>query len=100
MRSLLLLVLAAAAAFVTVPDRDAHARAAETFLESYRPPPRAGGITIGDVIDYMRGAAVGQGRYESFYVVSKYSVDMPGSDFLECYGAFTVVRCSVASSSS
>ena len=37
--------------------------------------------------------AAGQGRYESFFVASKYTVDMPGAAYLECYGAFTLVQC-------
>jgi hypothetical protein len=95
LRLLLLLFLAGAAAYFTVPPREAHEEAARAFLQGHEPGEEAdGGFSLDDLVGYAKGMFAGQGRYESFYVVSKYSIDMPGSSYLECYGAFTVVRCS------
>jgi hypothetical protein len=58
---------------------------------------RQAGLSLDSVVDYVTGMIAGQGRYENYYVMSKYTVDMPGASYLECYGAFTMVRCSDAS---
>lgn len=96
MRLLLLLILIGAAAYLTVPTRAAHEEAARAFLQGHEPGQEQAddGLSLEDVIGYAKGMFAGQGRYENFYVVSKYSVDMPGASYLECYGAFTMVRCS------
>ncbi|MGQ0531140.1 MAG: hypothetical protein ACT4OF_00425 [Caulobacteraceae bacterium] len=101
MRALLLLLIVGVAAYFTVPTRAAHEAAARVYLEGMaQAPPEAqqqGGLSLDSVVDYVTGMLAGQGRYENFYVISKYTVDMPGASYLECYGAFTVVRCSDAS---
>jgi hypothetical protein len=106
-RFLLLLVIIGVAAYFTVPTREAHEAAAQAFLEGkaqeqglaggadQAPAP---GLSLDGVVDFVTGMVAGQGRYESWYVASKYTVDMPGSAYLECYGAFTFVRCSEAGS--
>jgi len=97
---LLLLAVIAVAAYFTVPTRAAHEEAARVFLEGMaQAPPGAQqqGFSLDSVVDYVTGMLAGQGRYENFYLMSKYTVDMPGASYLECYGAFTVVRCSDAS---
>jgi hypothetical protein len=35
----------------------------------------------------------GQGRYENYGLASKFTVDAPGSAYVECWGAFTLVQC-------
>ena len=104
MRLLLLLIVVGAAAYFTTPTRAAHEEAARVYLEGMaQAPPEAeqrSGISFDSVVDYVTGMMAGQGRYESFYVMSKYTVDIPGADYVECYGAFTLVRCSNASASS
>lgn len=101
MRLLLLLIVIGAAAYFTVPTRAAHEEAARAFLEAQAQIPAEArqqqGFSLDSVVDYVTGMFAGQGRYENFYVMSKYSVDMPGASYLECYGAFTLVRCSDAS---
>jgi hypothetical protein len=98
MRLLLLLVVAGAAAYFTVPTRAAHEEAARVYLQGYQPAAAAGegGLSIEQLVGYAKGLLAGQGRYENYYVVSRYSVDMPGAAYLECYGAYTLVRCSEA----
>jgi hypothetical protein len=101
MRALLLLVIIGVAAYFTVPTRAAHEEAARAYLERQAQIPAEAqqqpGFSLDSVVDYVTGMVAGQGRYESFYVMSKYTVDMPGAAYLECYGAFTMVRCSDAS---
>jgi hypothetical protein len=101
MRVLLLLLLIGVGAYFTVPTRAAHEEAARVYLEGMAQAPpgteQQAGVSFDSVVDYVTGMFAGQGRYETFYVMSKYTVDMPGASYLECYGAFTVVRCSDAS---
>jgi hypothetical protein len=100
MRLLLLLIIIGVAAYFTTPTRAAHEEAARAFLaEQAQLPPEAeqqAGISLDSVVDYVTGMFAGQGRYENYYVMSKFTIDMPGASYLECYGAFTVVRCSDA----
>lgn len=93
MRLLLLLILAGVAAYFTVPTREAHEAAAREFLQTYEPSPDQQGISLESIGAFVQGMFAGQGRYENLYLLSKYSVDMPGAAFLECYGAYTFVHC-------
>lgn len=94
MRLLLLLIIAGIAAWYTNPTRDAHEEQARVLLDEGAPAPSAG-FTLDDVIGYAKGMLAGEGRYESYFLASKYTVDMPGSSFVECYGAYTFVNCRV-----
>lgn len=94
MRLLLLLIAIGVAAYYTVPARAAHEAEARAVMEAYQPIESAG-VTLDSVISYVRGMMAGQGRYENMQLFSKYTLDMPGAAFVECYGAFTIVRCSV-----
>lgn len=99
MRILLLLLLAGVGAYFTVPAQSAHEAAARAYLEGGTPGEPAangGGITLESVVAHAKGMLAGQGRYENYYLVSKYTVDMPGAAYLECYGAFTLVKCQEA----
>ncbi|GAM98555.1 hypothetical protein U91I_02190 [alpha proteobacterium U9-1i] len=94
MRLLLLLIIAGVAAWYTNPTREAHELQARTILEAGA-PAADGGLTLDDVIGYAKGMLAGEGRYENYYLLSKYTVDMPGASFVECYGAYTFVNCRV-----
>lgn len=98
MRFMLLLVLLGAGAYFTVPAREAHETAARAFLESAAEADAAAmesqtGLSLDGIVDFATGFMAGQGRYESFYVASKFTVDAPGSAYVECWGAFTYVQC-------
>jgi hypothetical protein len=96
-RLLLLLILAGVGAYFTAPTREAHEEAARAFLDARgEAAQQSQGLSLQTMINYVQGMMAGQGRYENYYLLSKYSVDLPGADYLECYGAFTLVRCSVA----
>jgi hypothetical protein len=94
MRLLLLLLVACAAASFTVPTRQAHEEAARAFLQGYEPGEAPNeGLSLEQIAGYVKGMFAGEGRYENWYLVSRYSADLPGANYLECYGAFTIVRC-------
>lgn len=98
MRFLLLLILIGAAAYFTVPAREAHETAARAFMEAQAQEQtsevqRQTDISLDSALDFFTGMMAGQGRYETYYVVSKFTVDMPGAAYLECWGAFTQVQC-------
>lgn len=98
MRLLLLLLLAGVGAYFTMPTRTAHEEAARTFLEAQAQEQADAlrqdtGISLDGIVDFVTGMVAGQGRYEPYYLASKYTVDMPGAAYLECWGAFTLVQC-------
>jgi hypothetical protein len=100
MRLLILLLIAAAAAYFTAPSREAHEAAAQAFLRQHEPSAaHDDAVSFDDVVNFGRGMLAGRGRYENYYVASRYSVDMPGAAYLECYGAYTLVRCREAGAS-
>lgn len=98
MRLLLLLILLGAGAYFTVPARDAHETTARAFMEAEAQPQTDNvreqiGISLDSIVDFATGLVAGQGRYENYYLASKYTADLPGAAYLECWGAFTVVQC-------
>jgi len=98
MRMLLLLILIGAAAYFTVPTRETQEAAASAFLGAQAQQQTSevqaqSGISLDSVVDFVTGFVAGQGRYENYYVASKFTVDMPGAAYLECWGAFTQVQC-------
>lgn len=95
MRLLLLLVLIGVGAYFTVPTREQHEEAARAHLEGAAPGEQTREeLSLQSIIGYVKGMMAGQGRYENFYLASRYTIDLPGAAYLECYGAFTIVRCS------
>jgi hypothetical protein len=97
-RILLILVLAGVAAYFTKPDRAAHEAKAKAVAEAPANPDAEGpGALLDEVVGYAKGLAAGEGKYEDLYLVSHYTADMPGSDVVECWGAFTYVHCQVKS---
>ena len=98
MRVLLLLILACAGAYFTVPARDAHEAALRTFMsaqtqENTEAVKQQTGISLDSIVDFATGMIAGQGRYENYVLASKFTVDAPGSAYIECWGAFTLVQC-------
>ncbi|MFT3727496.1 MAG: hypothetical protein QM759_06725 [Terricaulis sp.] len=104
MRLLLLLLLIAAAAYYTNPPRAKFETEARVELQAQqeiaRNDPAAAqqrGFSLDQIVGYVRGMMAGQGQYENYYVAGKYTIDMPGADYLECYGAFAMVKCQTKS---
>ncbi len=95
---LLLLILIGAAAYFTVPARETHEAAARALLqaqaqEQTNQVQQQAGISLDGIVDFVTGMMAGQGRYESYYLASKFTIDMPGAAYIECWGAFTQVQC-------
>ena len=98
MRLLLLLLIVAVAAYYTNPTRDVHEGRAREVLSSYHPGETLSDskVTFEDVTSFVRGMLAGeQGRYENYYFASKYTLDIPGPAYVECWGAFTLTKCEV-----
>lgn len=98
MRVLLLLIVIGIAAYFTVPAREAHETAAHTFMSAEAQQQadevkQKAGISIDGIVDFATGFIAGQGRYENYYLASKFTADMPGAAYVECWGAFTYVQC-------
>jgi hypothetical protein len=95
---LLLLILIGAAAYFTVPARETQEAAASAFMQAQAQQQTSqaqqqAGVSLDGIVDFVTGMIAGQGRYESYYVASKFTVDMPGAAYVECWGAFTQVQC-------
>lgn len=98
MRMLLLLILIGVGAYFTAPTRETHEAAARAFLEAQaqgqtNEVQQQAGVSLDGLVDFVTGMIAGQGRYETYYVASKFTVDMPGAAYVECWGAFTQVQC-------
>ena len=98
MRVLLFLILAGAGAYFTVPARDAHEQALRAFMEAQTQEnttevERQIGVSLDSIVDFATGMVAGQGRYENYFLASKFTVDAPGTAYVECWGAFTLVQC-------
>ena len=98
MRVLLLLILAGVGAYFTTPTREAHETALRSFMEAAAQEQtaevqRQTGVSLDSIVDFATGMLAGQGRYENYGIASKFTVDAPGSAYIECWGAFTLVQC-------
>jgi hypothetical protein len=98
MRLLLLLIIAGVGAYFTTPTRAAHEEALRSFMEAQTQENTEAvrqqtGISLDSIVDFAAGMIAGQGRYENYGVASKFTVDAPGSAYVECWGAFTFVQC-------
>jgi hypothetical protein len=93
MRLLLLLILIGVGAYFTVPNEAAQSEAAHAFLEGRAPGEESQGLSLDNMVGYVKGMLAGEGRYENFYLASKYTMDLPGPAYIECWGGFTVVQC-------
>lgn len=93
MRFLLLLILIGVGAYFTAPTEAAQREAAQAFLQGREPGEESQGFSLENMVGYVKGMLAGEGRYENYYLLSKYTMDLPGSAYVECYGAFTMVRC-------
>jgi hypothetical protein len=98
LRLLLLLILAGAGAYFTVPARDAHEAAARALMqadaqdETQRMQQQTG-VSLDSIVDFATGFIAGQGRYENYYLASKFTADLPGAAYVECWGVYTFVQC-------
>ncbi len=88
----LLVILVGVAAYFTKPDRAAHETAARAALEETA-HNAAAGFDLSELVN-AGAAAISGGRYEDYYLFSKYTVKVGETPFLTCIGALTQVGCS------
>ncbi len=92
---LLLIVVAGVAGYFTKPDEAAHKVAAEAAFAQAR-EAAISSLDLGAMIDITAADLAGSGLYEDYYVASTYMVTRDDEPLLNCYGAFTQVRCTMA----
>lgn len=90
---LLLIVMAGVAGYFTKPDEAAHKAAAEAAFAQAR-EAAISNLDLGAMIDITTADFASSGVYQDFYVASTYAVAEGGETLMNCYGAFTQVRCS------
>lgn len=89
---LLLIILAAVGAYFTKPDRAALEAQAEATLQAAQ-EAAASSLDLGDMLNLGLAGLMQEGRYEDYYLASKYTVIYRDQPLMECWGAFTQVRC-------
>jgi hypothetical protein len=91
---LLLVIIAAVAAYFTKPDAAAHRAAAEATMQAAQ-NEAASDVNLGDMLELGVASLMQSGVYEDMYLASKYTVRVREQPFIECWGAFTQVRCTM-----
>ncbi len=85
---LLLVVIAAVAAFFTRPDEPAMRAAADTVLNDPQ--------NISQGLESLGATLAGNRDYTNYYVASRYVVTLDSNPVVTCWGAFQQVQCSRA----
>lgn len=92
MRTLLILVLAAALAlggFLTRPNEEAQRKNADAEFAK-----ASGSDGIGALIDTVVGGLTREAKFEDLMVATKYTVSSGGDVVLDCLGAYAQFFCS------
>lgn len=89
---LVLIVIAGVAGFFTRPDEAAMRQAAEAVLNDPQ------NITEG--LESLGASLAGERSYDNYYVAARYSVELDNSPVVQCWGAFTQVKCDRVQASS
>jgi hypothetical protein len=89
---LLLIIIAGVAGYFTRPDEPAMRIAADAALNA---PTESGNVldAIGDRLESAGAEFMGERAYNNYYVASKYTVSLDNRSVVECWGAFTQVKC-------
>jgi len=82
---ILLLIVGAIAGFFTRPEEAAMRAQADTVLEDVSSP--------GEFIEGAGAQLLGNRTYNNFYVASQYIVTLNNEPIVQCWGAFTHVKC-------
>jgi hypothetical protein len=85
---LLILVIAGVAAYFTRPDEAALRQGAEAVLSDPQ--------SIGEGFENMGAALLGDRAYDNYFVASRYRVTLDNEPIVQCWGAFTQVKCARA----
>jgi hypothetical protein len=87
-----LVVIALAVAYFTNPKEPAHRDAARALLSEAQ-EEAAERIDLNAILDLGVAHMSTSGRYQSFFLASKYAIAISGEASVECWGAFACVRC-------
>jgi len=90
-RLLVLLAIAAGAAFFLRPTPAAMGQAADAKLAAVT-EAAADNADLGGALGGLAAQAAG-GRYDNYYVVAHYAAPADGAPLVECWGAFTQSVC-------
>jgi hypothetical protein len=82
---LLLIVIAGVAGFFTRPDEAAMRAAADAVLDEPQ--------NISEGLESIGAAIAGERAYDNYYVAARYTITLDGDPVVQCWGAFTQVRC-------
>lgn len=96
---LLLIIVAGVAGYFTRPEEAAMRDAANAAL-SANTEQAAENLDIGGVVEGVAEqgevALAGERAYTNYYVAARYDVTLDGRPIVNCWGAFTQVKCSPA----
>ncbi len=84
-RALVVLLIIAIAAFFTRPDEAKMRAAADEMLQNPQ--------TIGQGIDSAVATFAADRQYDNYYVAAGYGVSVGREKIIQCWGAFTMVKC-------
>jgi hypothetical protein len=88
----LLLVVAGVAGFFTRPTESAMREAADAVLNEPQ--------TLSESLQNIGANVAGDRAYDNYYVAARYTVSLDSDPIVQCWGAFTQVRCDRAQASS
>jgi hypothetical protein len=89
----LLLIIAAVAAFFTRPD-EAKMRAAADAALNERTEQALEDLDIGGFAQSGAAAMLGDRAYTNYYLASRYVLTLDNEPVVSCWGLFTQVQCS------
>lgn len=82
---LLLIIIAGVAGFFTRPDEAAMREAADVVLNEPQ--------NVSEGLESIGAAIAGDRAYDNYYVAARYTVALDGDPVVQCWGAFTQVKC-------
>jgi hypothetical protein len=88
----LLLVLAAIGGYFTKPAEAQHRQAARAVLEQAQ-EAAISNLDLGALVESSIARFGDEGRYQDYYVASRYTVEVNHRPVADCWGAFGRVRC-------
>ncbi|MBL8544205.1 MAG: hypothetical protein JNJ63_10410 [Hyphomonadaceae bacterium] len=91
-RALIVLIIIGVAAYFTRPDEAKMRAAADAILQNPQ--------TISEGIGSVVASLAAERHYDNYYVAAGYSVTVGEEKMIQCWGAFTQVKCDRVSTES
>lgn len=89
---ILLIIVAGIAGYFTKPNEAAMRDAAQQALAAKR-EAAVSNMDLGGMISAGAAGVFGAGVYEDWVVAAHYGVTLNDDPYVDCYGAFTQIRC-------